>query len=220
MAYDANSKISPDTRRSHKDMFTHDPKNPEMGLALGRAFRNLDAAVLAGAAEFSNLWTVYEKESQADNIDRDKYLAEEFKAMAEKLAKELNQEGKYALTQGERMELLLYIADLYDKSYEYEERVKKAIRVEIESMKMTPTEVNNLLIEASNIKMAHNLRNSIKPYNSRQKFSLATFEKTYVQGKVDRDLSSANPKKYMNGKTTTDYMVTPWKNSLYESRVD
>lgn len=176
MAYDANSKISPDTRRSHKDMFTHDPKNPEKGLALGRAFRNLDAAVLAGAAEFSNLWTVYEKESQADNIDRDKYLAEEFKAMAEKLAKELNQEGKYALTQGERMELLLYIADLYDKSYEYEERVKKAIRVEIESMKMTPTEVSNLLIEASTIKMAFDLRNTIKPYNSRQKFSLASYE--------------------------------------------
>lgn len=220
MAYDANSKISSDTRRSHKDMFTHDPKNPEKGLAIGRAFRNLDATVLAGAAEFSNLWRVYEDESQADNIDRNKYLAEEFREIADRLAKELNEEGKYILTQGERMELMLYIADFHDKADEYDEKVKKAIRVEIEKMKMQPHEIQNLLIEASNIKMAHNLRNSIKPYNSRQKFSLATFEKTYVQGKVDRDLSSANPKKYMNGKTTTDYMVTPWKNSLYESRVN
>lgn len=209
MAYDANSKISPDTRRSHKDMFTHDPKNPEKGLALGRAFRNLDAAVLAGAAEFSNLWTVYEKESQADNIDRDKYLAEEFKAMAEKLAKELNQEGKYALTQGERMELLLYIADLYDKSYEYEERVKTAIRAEIESMKMTPTEVSNLLIEASTIKMAFDLRNTIKPYNSRQKFSLATYEKSYVQGKVDRAIKEADTKIYIDGKSSESYLQFP-----------
>lgn len=222
MSYDAKTKISSDTRRSHKELFTHNPRNPDNkgGLSLTRNIRALDATILAGAYEFSNLWRVYEDESQADNIDRNKYLAEEFREIADRLAKELNEEGKYILTQGERMELMLYIGDLNDKADQYDKNVADAIRLQIEAEKLSDFELESILMHGISINIANNFKHSIKPYNSRQKFSLATFEKTYVQGKIDQDLSSANPKKYMNGKTTTDYMVTPWKNSIYSTPIN
>lgn len=118
------------------------------------------------------------------------------RAMAKKLSDELNEEGKYVLTQGERMEMMLYVADLHDRADEYDKKLKEAIRIEIEKMKLSPQEINDLVVEGVQIKMSRALTNTIKPYNSRQKFSLATFEKSYVQGKVDRAIKEADSKIY------------------------
>lgn len=201
MSYDSKTKISSDTRKSHRELFTHNPRNPDNkgGLSLTRNTRAFSATVLQGAYDFSNMWKEYEDESQADAIERLKYLSEEMRAMAKKLSEELNEEGKYVLTQGERMEMMLYVADLHDRADEYDKKLKETIRIEIEKIKLKPHEIKELVIEGIDIRMANTFTNSVKPYNSRQKFSLASFEKGYVQGKIDREIREAKTVIYLDG---------------------
>lgn len=187
--YEAGSYLSSNTRQAHKELFTynyHDPENRD-GTSITKNLRAFGKST-ANLLDFSSKWKEYEEEKEARAILQKNELANQLREMAKKLGEELQTDGLYSMSDAERMEFMLRISEMYEKADRLEKEVIEGVSKKIEQQKPNEFEVIQAIEEGVRINLSMTLSSTIKPYNSRNKFSLANFEKSYSQGKINLQL--------------------------------
>lgn len=190
--YNASSYLSSDTKRAHKELFTYnyyDPEN-EDGMSITKNLRAF-GKVTENLLDFSSKWKEYEEEKEAQAILQKNELAAKLREMAKKLGEELQTDGLYSMSDAERMELMLRMAEMYEKADQLEQEVVAGVKEKIEMNLPGPGEMVNLVGEGVRIKMANTLRNTLTPYKAKNKFSLANFERSYSQGQAKMKLEES-----------------------------
>ncbi len=189
MDYDAASYLSSDTRSAHRELFTYDKDDPENkdGLSLTkdlRAFGKTTANIIG----LSEQWDAYGEEKKAREIIQNKILVDELRMEAKLIMEEVKREDHLTMSDAERMDMMLKAAEMLEKASDLESKNVNAISMKINNQLPEDFEVVNAIESGVQIRMAHTLNSVIRPYNSNQKFSLANFEKSYTQGKINSDI--------------------------------
>lgn len=189
LEYDASSYLSSDTRKAHKELFTynyHDPNNKD-GLSLTKHMRAFGKST-TNLIGLSEQWDEYEKEHDARRILQQRIIVEELRMEAKLIMDEVKREDHLTMSEAERMDMLLKASEMLEKASVLEREYTNAISLTINNQLPSDLEVVEAIEAGFRLKLNSTIDQVIQPYNTRQGFSLANFEKSYSKGKINMQI--------------------------------
>jgi len=170
VSYDSYSQISQDTREIQKELFEFS-ENPDKMQELSLTSH------LAEIAGLSHNWRGYKRNLFALNADRTKYVSIELKNASSKLLEQLQEEGDLALTEAERMDMLIKAVNMYREAVVLEEIYADQVQEMLDEAGPTEADMVDYVEKGIEIKLDYTLKNVVQPYSKNSGFSLAKFDK-------------------------------------------